>query len=55
MTTTNVVPTAPLPRCPGIIRGQRYSTNHPAVTIDGQRLNWQDSLALLPHSETGID
>ena len=54
-TTTNVVATTPLPKCPGIVRGQRYSTNHAAVTIDGQRLNWQDSLALRHHSQTGIE
>jgi len=32
---------------------RRYSTNHAAITIDGQRLNWQDSLALQHHSQTG--
>ena len=55
MATTNVVATTPLPKCPGIVRGQRYSTNHAAITIDGQRLNWQDSLALRHHSQTGIE
>ena len=54
MTTTNSA-TAPLPKCPGIIRGRRYSATHAAVTIDGQRLNWQDSLALQCHSPTGIN
>ena len=54
MTDTNIA-AAPLPKCPGIIRGQRYSTDHAAVTIDGQRLNWQESLAVGHHSSTGIN
>lgn len=50
-----MAPTTPLPKCPGIIRGQRYSTNHASITIDGQRLNWQDSFAVQEGSPTGIE
>ena len=44
-----------MPRCPGIIRGQRHATGQAAVTIDGPRLNWQDSRAVRDHSPTGIE
>ena len=55
MTTTSTSHPPPLPKCPGIIRGQRYMTGHAVVTIDGCRLYWRDSLAILNHSPTGIE